>query len=62
MKYLYVANWKMNMTFDESISFCQNNNDALQQLANGSTDIVICPSFVAIAPIANILVRYLYFR
>jgi triosephosphate isomerase (TIM) len=54
MKYLYVANWKMNLSFDQSISFCKNNHDALQQIPNNVAEIVICPSFVAIAPIAEI--------
>ena len=54
MKHLYVANWKMNVSFDKSISFCKNNHDALQQISNNVAEIVICPSFVAIAPIAEI--------
>ena len=55
MKYLYVANWKMNMSFDESINFCKNNSNALQQLSNNATEVVICPSFVALAPITVLL-------
>ena len=54
MNYLYIANWKMNMTFNQSINFCKNSGDALQQLASSAADIVICPSFVAIAPIVTI--------
>lgn len=53
MKYLYVANWKMNMPFNQSIEFCNNNGNALQQLSN-SANIVLCPSFVALAPITDI--------
>lgn len=53
MKYLYVANWKMNMTFDQSISFAQNNREALQHLSESTAGIVICPSFVAITPLIN---------
>ncbi len=54
MPYLYVANWKMNLSFTQSINFCKNNLDALQQLSSDTTDIVLCPSFIALAPIAEI--------
>lgn len=53
MKYLYVANWKMNLSFNESINFCKTNNNALQQLSGDTAHIVICPSFISIAPIAD---------
>ncbi len=54
MRYIYVANWKMNLSFNQSITFCTDNKDALQQLTS-STDIILCPSFDAIAPISNLL-------
>jgi len=54
MKYLYVANWKMNMSFAESINFCSRNYDALQQLTTNAS-IVLCPSFLAIAALSDIL-------
>jgi triosephosphate isomerase (TIM) len=52
MKYLYVANWKMNITFNQSINFCTTNHDALQQLAKDA-QIILCPSFDAITPITE---------
>jgi len=52
MKYLYIANWKMNLSFNQSIDFCTKNKNALQQLAQ-TADIVLCPSFIALAPIIN---------
>src|SRR6266404_3252729 len=52
MKYLYVANWKMNLSFQQSINFCTHNSDALQKLAT-TADIVLCPSFDALAPITQ---------
>jgi triosephosphate isomerase len=55
MKYIYVANWKMNLSFDESINFCNNYGNALQQLSNSAAKIIICPSFVALAPMATLL-------
>ncbi|HLJ31351.1 MAG TPA: triose-phosphate isomerase family protein [Candidatus Babeliales bacterium] len=54
MKYLYVANWKMNLSFNQSIQFCNNNIHSLQQLTKNA-DIVICPSFDALAPLADIV-------
>lgn len=54
MKYLYVANWKMNLSFNQSISFCKNNYKDLQQLSNATTEIVICPTFVELTPIADL--------
>lgn len=53
-KYLYVANWKMNLSFNQSITFCTHNNKALQQLAT-TAEIVLSPSFDVIAPVSNIL-------
>jgi triosephosphate isomerase len=53
MKYTYVANWKMNLTFNQSINFCTTNHTSLQQLAK-TAEIVLCPSYDAIAPIAEI--------
>ncbi len=44
----------MNLSFDQSISFCKNNQNALQQLSNNVAEIIICPSFIALAPIIDI--------
>lgn len=54
MNYLYVANWKMNLSFNESINFCTDNIEQLNKLSS-TADIVICPSFVVLSPIAQIL-------
>lgn len=54
MKHLYVANWKMNTSFTTSINFCTNNLEKLHAFAN-TVNIVLCPSFVALAPIVGIL-------
>jgi len=45
MKYC-IANWKMNLTIEESISF----SEKLQRkvLENHNTQIILCPSFVSI--------------
>jgi triosephosphate isomerase len=54
MNYLYVANWKMNMSYRASLDFCAHNLDQLNSLAHSAT-IILCPSFVALAPMAEIL-------
>ncbi len=54
MKYLYVANWKMNLSFNQSIAFCTQNKNSLQQLT-ANAHIILCPSYDAIASITNIL-------
>jgi len=54
MKPLYIANWKMNMSFRKSIDFCLNNLEQLQILTSNA-EIVLCPSFVALEPIEQIL-------
>jgi triosephosphate isomerase len=53
MKYLYIANWKMNTTFSKSINFCSQNHDTLKELSTNA-DIVLCPSFIALVPIIEI--------
>lgn len=53
-KYLYVASWKMNLSFNQSIAFCTNNKNELSSLA-ATHNIVLCPSFDAIASINTIL-------
>jgi len=54
MKYTYVANWKMNLTYNESISFCTNKQQ-LKQLGSNAAQVILCPSFVALAPIVEML-------
>ncbi len=53
-EFIYVANWKMNATFRESIDFATTNHDDLLALAGPSTQIVLCPSFDSITPLAQI--------
>lgn len=54
MKYLYIANWKMNLSFNQSINFCTQNGEALQQLTQHA-EIVVCPSFIALKTVADIV-------
>ena len=43
----------MNLSYHETINFCDNNKEQLELLASERT-IILCPSFVALAPIAEI--------
>ena len=45
----------MNISFNESISFCENNSKDLQQLTQNNIQLIICPSFVALASITALL-------
>lgn len=53
MKYLYIANWKMNLSFNQAVNFCTTHHDALQKLADNAK-IVLCPSFDALASVSHI--------
>lgn len=55
MQKLFVANWKMYMNFKSSTSYCIENVVALNALANKNTTIIICPSFIALGPVASTL-------
>lgn len=56
MSYLYVANWKMNMHAHEALRFCtENYNELLNVSKNTDNIIILCPSFVALFPIAQLL-------
>lgn len=45
---LFVANWKMYKTFNESIAFVQEHLAELEQLAGTKHSIAIAPSFVCL--------------
>lgn len=53
--FLYIANWKMNSSFEQSLTFCTHNQPALLQLsAYPDTTLVIAPSFPALHAIAQL--------
>jgi triosephosphate isomerase len=54
MKYTYIANWKMNLDYHESINYCLHNKDQLKKLSD-IANIILCPSLVALAPATEIL-------
>lgn len=53
MKKLYIANWKMNMSYGKSLDFCHMYKNQIIALAQNAT-IILCPSFLALAPITEI--------
>ncbi|OQX87600.1 triose-phosphate isomerase [candidate division KSB1 bacterium 4484_87] len=54
MRKIYVAgNWKMNKTKTDAVAFALELKSKIEPFEK--TEIVICPSFVALAPVADIL-------
>ena len=49
---LFVANWKMNFTTQQSLSFCQNNLEELKGLKN---KLIVCPSAPALTVVSQVL-------
>ena len=46
----YIANWKMNLTLQQSTAFATQHNDELIELAqNSSAQVVLCPSHESLA-------------
>jgi len=53
--FLYIANWKMNSSFEQSLAFCTHNKTALLQLSmRPDTKLVLCPSFPALYSISQL--------
>lgn len=53
---IYIANWKMQKTFNQAIEFVQSNkNRLIQLLKNNDKEIVLAPSFPALHAIAQLL-------
>lgn len=53
--FLYIANWKINSSFEQSLTFCTSNKAALLQLSmHPDTQLVLCPSFPALHPMAQL--------
>jgi triosephosphate isomerase len=51
-KFLFVANWKMYMTFEETITFATRNFDSFVSLVeNTEHTVVLCPSSMVLYPI-----------
>jgi len=56
MNYLFVGNWKMNMHFEKAINFVKDNINELTALGNNKNkSIILCPSFVALPGLIDLL-------
>ena len=51
MKKLIIANWKMKLGLNESLALAKKLNNKLK---NDKNNIVICPDYLSLIPIANI--------
>ncbi len=55
-RYLIVANWKMQLTFDEALRYVKDHHKQLINLRKKTdTKIVLCPSFPALYPLKTLL-------
>ncbi|NOZ62360.1 MAG: triose-phosphate isomerase [Calditrichaeota bacterium] len=54
MRKIYIAgNWKMNKTKTEAVAFARELKDKI--LSFDKTEIIVCPSFISLSPVADIL-------
>lgn len=57
-KYMYLANWKMYWTFDQTVEFVNKQFHNLTLLAQSSdVQIVLCPSSVALYPVIGVFAQ-----
>lgn len=49
---MFIANWKMNLTFQQELLFFQDHLEELKALKN---KLIVCPSFPALAPLFSLL-------
>lgn len=54
---IFIANWKMNKSFNESLLFVKAHMQELIKLAEHGT-IILCPSFVALYPMIEFAKSY----
>ncbi len=53
---LFIANWKMEKSFAQSIDFCASNKSGLKKLSSETgIELVLCPSFPALYTINQLL-------
>lgn len=52
---IFVANWKMNLGVAESLKLTEELGLALRSFANKNAEIVLCPSFTALAALLGLL-------
>jgi triosephosphate isomerase len=49
--FIYIANWKMNKSFQDALDFCTEYKDQLHKLTQKkATTVILCPSFPALFP------------
>lgn len=53
LPFLYVANWKMDFTHEQAISFCAQHVQDLQKMKSAQSEIVLCPSFTELDAVSN---------
>jgi len=51
--FFFIANWKMYLTFEQSITFIEQYGADLKKLNTETAQTILCPSFVALSSIAQ---------
>ncbi len=55
MSMIFVANWKMQMPYNNAIAFYTQHSSDLQKLSDcTNSTLVLCPSCIALAPLASL--------
>lgn len=52
--YIFIANWKIYYSFNQALAWCKEHKQGLAELAQKNS-IVLCPSYEALAPVAQLL-------
>ncbi|MFC1842836.1 triose-phosphate isomerase family protein [Candidatus Dependentiae bacterium] len=53
--FLYVANWKMEMSFDKAVEFCKDNFDGFIGLSQlESKKVILCPEFTQLKAVLDV--------
>lgn len=53
---IFVANWKMNKSYNDSVQFIRHHIDDLAQtIKQTGHKVILCPNYLAIAPIRDLL-------
>ncbi len=53
-RFYYIANWKMQKSFDEAVKWVNQHKAELEKLGSAHS-VVICPSFISLVPLVSLL-------
>lgn len=56
-QFLIVANWKMQLSYNQAVEFCTQHFQELDRSLPDHVSVVLCPSFEALYPIGQLLAK-----